>query len=318
MFAQSQASPTNWIGPDGNYPSNWDYVAQNQINSSNVQNLQVSWIYPVAPAPSAYGQTTGNDIVVTPVVVDGISYVITEYHVLIAQNLENGAVVWQTSLPLQNFTGEETLWDADYGNPAGNITGHYHGLWYSSHIMNQPLIWVESNNDTVYAYNALTGDFVLKIPTVLPNTIPGNYGLYGTQSGTLLIDYQRNLVIVGSRGTESDAMGRGYFAAYLVNSTQPTLIWRTFIIPPQNGDDPSWDISSVQNMSYAYIFNGTGAINLKTLPNSTLYQLLYGDWGNFGFNGTNSLRRRQYCMGRIVGNERKFWSRVRGNRTAWG
>ena len=37
-----------------------------------------------------------------------------------------------------------------------------------------------------------------------------------------------------------------------------------------------------------YIFNGTGAINLKTLPNSTIHQLLYADWGNFGFNGTYS------------------------------
>jgi outer membrane protein assembly factor BamB len=289
VFGQSQTGTVNWVGPDGNYPNNWDYVAQNQLNSGNVQNLQVSWIYPIAPAPAAYGGTTGNDIVITPVVVDGISYVITDYHLLIAQDLKDGTIVWQQELPIQNFTGLETLWDSDYGNVAGNITGHYHGLWYSSHILGQPLIWLETNNNTLYAYNALTGDFVLKIPTILPyQNIPGNFGLYGTQSRSVLIDDQRDIVLVGSGGTESDAMGRGFFEAYYVNSTTPTLLWRSFIIPPQDGSDPNWGISSVQNMSYAYMFNGTAAINLKTLPNSTLEQMLYGDWGNFGYNGTYS------------------------------
>ncbi|MFI5450318.1 MAG: hypothetical protein ACHQ03_11210 [Candidatus Bathyarchaeia archaeon] len=286
--AQSQTG-VNWIGPDGNYPNNWDYVAQNQLNSATVKNLQISWIYSVPQAPAAYGATTGNDIVITPVVVNGISYVITDYHLLIAQNLKDGTIIWQKELPLQNFTGLETLWDADFGNVAGNITGHYHGLWYSSNILNKPLIWLESNNDTVYAYNALTGDFVLKIPTLLPfEKVPGNFGIYGTQSRSVLIDDQHGIILVGSGGTESDAMGRGYFEAYNVTANPPTRMWRSFIIPPQDGTNPSWDISSVQNMTYAYIFNGTAAIDLKSLPNSTLYQMLYGDWGNFGNNGTYS------------------------------
>ena len=287
--AQSQSGTVNWIGPDGNYPNNWDYVAQNQINSGNVQSLQISWVYPIGPAPASYGATTGNDVVITPIVVDGISYVITDYHLLIAENVKFGTVIWQRELPVQNFTGLETLWDADFGNVAGNITGHYHGLWYSTHIRSTPLIWLETNNDTLYAYNALTGDFVLKIPTLNPfEKVPGNFGIYGTQSRSVLIDDQHGIILVGSGGTESDAMGRGYFEAFDVNANPPKLIWRSFIIPPQDGSDPNWDISSVANMSYAYIFNGTGAINLKTLPNSTLHQLLYADWGNFGNNGTYS------------------------------
>src|SRR5579872_4100830 len=93
--AQSQNGTVNWVGPNGNYPSNWDYVSQNQINSGNVQNLQIGWVYPIAPAPASYGATTGNDVVITPVVVNGISYVITDYHLLIAQNVRDGTIVWQ-------------------------------------------------------------------------------------------------------------------------------------------------------------------------------------------------------------------------------
>ena len=279
----------NWFGPNGNYPFNWDYADQSQITSANVQNLQISWVYPVPAGPSVYGQTTGNDIVVTPVVVNGISYVITDYHLLIAQNLKDGAIVWERQLPTQTFKGLETLWDAEFGNIGGNITGHYHGLWYSSSILHQPLIWLETNNNTVYAYNALNGDPALKIPTFLAGEkIPGNYGLYGTQSRSLLIDDQRGILLVGSGGEESSAAGRGYFAAYDVSTTPPKLMWRSFIHGPQDGSDPKWAVSSVANMSYAYIFDGTAAVNLKTLPNSTLYQVLYRDWGNFGFNGTHS------------------------------
>src|SRR5207249_7100249 len=63
---------------------------------------------------------------------------------------------------------------------------------------------------------------------------------------------------------------------------------RTFLVPPQDGSDPNWSIKSVQNMSHAYIFDGQKAVDLKALSPSQLNAMLFRDWGNFGFNGTNS------------------------------
>jgi len=67
-----------WNGVDGNYPLNWDYSPQTQFGASNVQNLQVSWIYPVPSSPGAYGPID-DGVVITPIVVSGISYVVTNY-----------------------------------------------------------------------------------------------------------------------------------------------------------------------------------------------------------------------------------------------
>ncbi len=291
LAQQNSQSPVQWNGPDGNYPFNWDYVNQSVINPSNAQNLQVNWIWPVPTAPLSYAGSSGADIVVTPVVVDGISYEITEYHLLIAQNLATGSIIWEKALPPLSFKNLETIWDAA-SPPPNNITGHYHAIWYTSKVLGGPSLWLETNNDTIYAFNALTGDLSLKLDT-LPFgnlNVPGNFGLYGTQSGNLLIDEGTGTLMIGARCTESAACARGFFAGYDLNQNPPKRLWQTFIIPPQDGSDPNWDISSVQSMSYAWIFNPTNgsAVNLKTLSPAEQHTLLYGDWGNFGFNGTKS------------------------------
>src|SRR2546427_13002287 len=51
LAQQSSSEATQWNGPMGNYPFNWDYSAQTQISAANVQNLQVSWIFPIPAAP---------------------------------------------------------------------------------------------------------------------------------------------------------------------------------------------------------------------------------------------------------------------------
>ncbi len=291
VLAQQNPSSAQWNGPDGNFPFNWDYVNQSQITPSNAQNLQVSWIWPVPTVPAQYAGTTGADVVVTPVVIDGISYDITEYHLLIAQNLATGSIIWQKSLPALSFKNLATIWDAA-SPPPNNITGHYHAIFYTSKVLGGPSLWLETNNDTIYAFNALTGDLRLKLDTLPAGNlnVPGNFGMYGTQSGNLLVDEDTGTLLIGSRCTESAACGRGFFAGYNLNVSPPKLLWQTFTIPPQDGSNPNWDISSVQNMSYAWIFNGAdgSAVDLKALSPTQQHSLLYADWGNFGFNGTRS------------------------------
>lgn len=266
---------------------NWNYNNQSTINSNNAQNLQVSWIFPIPAAPLAYsGGELPAEGVIEPVLINsGIAYFITNWHRVYALSASDGAVLWYKDLPV-NFS-------AIPGEDISEAVGHYHMIWFTTHIMSQPLVWVVSNDFHIFALNALTGDIIeefqpINQTNIAPGSIPGNYGIYDALGNSIVVDDQRGILLFGPGDTEGSDAGRGFIEAWNVNTTSPTLMWRQYIIPPQNGADPSWDISDVANMSYAYIFNGTGAVNLKTLPASTLNSTLYNDWGGFGFNGTNS------------------------------
>src|SRR5438445_13609302 len=135
----SPATFAPWNGVEGNYPFNWAYNPQTQITPSNVQNLQVSWIYPIAPSPAAYaaeGALLGppNGVSITPIIVNGISYVITNYHLVLAQNAKDGSIICQKELPSLKFK--------DFNNflPGNNITGHYHAIWYTTQLRVQPMV----------------------------------------------------------------------------------------------------------------------------------------------------------------------------------
>jgi glucose dehydrogenase len=272
------AAGTNWLS-GGNYPYDWNYNNQTVINTGNVQNLQLSWVFPLPSAPAPYQADNG---VIEPVLVyQGVAYFITNWHRVYALSASNGQVLWYKDLPL-NFSASEDLYE-------GN--GHYHMIWFSTQILNQPLVWIVANDFHVFALNALTGDIKMEWQPVnesllQPGAIPGNYGNYASLGNGLIIDDKRGIVMFGPGDTEGTEAGRGFWEAYNVSTGTPQLMWRDFIMPPQDGSDPGWSLSSVNNMTNAYIFNGTGAVNLKSLSQSQLNATLYDDWGNLGWNGT--------------------------------
>jgi hypothetical protein len=280
VVAQTPPPSTPWTGVDGAFPSNWDYSNQTQINSGNVQNLQVSWVVPIPNAPAPYSADDDEGVIITPIVVSGIAYMVTNYHLLLALDAASGKIIWQQELPLLSFASVD---------PYSNLTGHYHAIWYTPSVRGVPLIWVYANNYSIFAFNALNGDLNLEFPVINWATpVPGNFGYYGTITPTLDIDNNRGVLIAGMAVNEGDSAGRGFYQAFNITTTPPTPMWRDYTMPPQDGSDPTWSLSSVNNMTYAYIFNGTGAVNLKNLSPAQLNATLYDDWGNAGFNGTNS------------------------------
>src|SRR5437870_11852112 len=91
VFGQAGTQGTDWAGVSGNYPFNFDYSSQTQITPQNVQNLQISWLYPVPPAPAYYKGDEG--IVHTPIVVNGISYAVFCLKKKIIQNIRYGNII---------------------------------------------------------------------------------------------------------------------------------------------------------------------------------------------------------------------------------
>jgi outer membrane protein assembly factor BamB len=287
--SSSSDTSVNWTGPDGNFPLNWSNDNQTTINSQNVNQLQAEWTFPIPAAPEGQVQSA-EGAMVTPLVYEGIVYSVTNWGRVYALNLENGDDVWYVDLPLMD--NYSLYLQPSVPGPLGLPLGHYHSIFLTTDIWGEPLIWVISNTYQVFALKATTGDIVMDfnpfISDRLAGTIQKNYGLYDVDTPNILIDQEHDVLMFSPSVTEGDSAGRGFLEAWNITTPTPKFLWRTYIIPPQDGSDPNWSLDSVENMSYAYIFNGTAAINLKTLPSNQLSSMLYGDWGDFGFNGTNS------------------------------
>ena len=268
-----------WNGPMANYPFNWNNSPQGQISPANVQNLQLSWVFPIPAAPPG---VTQQGTTVTPLIINGIAYTVTNFNLLLAMDAKNGKIIWQVNVAKLNQTG--------FPKPVAG--SHYHSLYYTSKVRGVPLIWVSANYHAIYAFNALTGDVNLAFDSHIGDPgVPGNFGNYGAGGHAwMAIDERRGIFVIGNAGSEGTSAGRGYFQGYDITQTPPTLLWRTFIMPPQDGSDPTWSIKSVANMSNAWIFDAPDktAVDLKSLPQSQVQSMLNNDWGNFGFNGTRS------------------------------
>jgi glucose dehydrogenase len=288
--AAASSNGGDWTGENGPYPYNWDFSNQTQITPQNAANLQLKWIFPM-PAPPANCIRCGG-LVLTPIVVGGIAYGITDSQYIFALNAATGGVLWTKQLPIPTYGGivSYSNYAAKGPYPASpGIQGHYHSFWYTTQVRGQPLIWIAANNYTVYAFNANTGTQVLKFNLINPNDkVPGNFGLYVSIVPQMVIDQKNGIAVFGVDVSEGTTAGRGFFAGYDVTTDPPKQLWTQFVIPPQDGSDPNWGINSVKGMDYAYTFDGAKQIDLKALPSDQLTTMLQGDWGKFNFDGTRS------------------------------
>lgn len=286
--AAAASSSHDWKGPDNNFPLNWNYDNQTAIDSQNVAQLQVKWTFPVPSAPT--GEiSTAEGVMVTPLIYQGYVFAVTNWNRVYALNAENGDVLWQVDLPI--MTNYSTYLQPSVPGPLGLPLGHYHAIYVTTRVWGEPLVWVVSNTYQVFALKATTGDVVLDFNPFISDRqtgIAGSYGLYDEDTPNILLDQAHGILLFSPSATEGDSAGRGFVEGWSLATRTPQFLWRTYVIPPQDGSDPSWSLDSVMSMSHAYIFNGTGAVDLKALPYSELSSALGGDWGDFGFNGTNS------------------------------
>ncbi|MDA4116780.1 MAG: hypothetical protein OK455_00350, partial [Thaumarchaeota archaeon] len=288
----------NWASPNGN-AFNQDYNPQNQINSSNAQNLGLSWLFPLPIHPTALLSVAGGlGVDSAPLIVNGTVYATTQYGQVFALNAANGNVVWTDVLPL---TPNSTL-----GLGAGVLSLHLHdgNQQFTTKLFgNTPTYWVAAPNYKDYAINALNGKYELNFSVFTGiNTVAGNNpnAVYSSISN-LLVDQNKGVLISSIESGSSAATGRCFYRGWNILVSPPQLMWTAFCTPPQPGSnipvDPTWTIKQVNNMTGAEIFYpgpayngggsipGTAEVNLKTLSASQLNATLYDDWGQ-GHQGT--------------------------------
>src|SRR6266571_4005160 len=84
------ALEANWASPDGN-ALNQNYNPQTQVNSSNVQYLGLSWLFPLPTHPTALlNVAAGLGVDSVPMIINGTIYLVTQADQAFALNAANG------------------------------------------------------------------------------------------------------------------------------------------------------------------------------------------------------------------------------------
>ncbi|MDA4118235.1 MAG: PQQ-binding-like beta-propeller repeat protein [Thaumarchaeota archaeon] len=293
----SAASPltqaeANWAATNGN-AFNWDYNPQNQINSSNIQNLGLNWLFPLPIHPTALLDVAGGlGVDTAPLIINGTVYFITQAMQIFALNAANGNVLWTTVLPIfPNSTASHGV----------TLSLHTHDgdVAFTTSLFNHtPTFWLSASDQKVYALNALTGKIILNFTDFTGCvTIAGNNPncVEGGTPTNLLVDQQRGIVITSVMSGSAANTGRCMYRGWNILVNPPTLMWTAFCTPPQPGGNlplnPNWDAQQIATMKNALIFKGAGPdspggyggantiVDLKALSPAVLNSTLYDDWG---------------------------------------
>ena len=212
------------------------YSSLDQINTSNVQQLQPQFIF----SPG------GTGLQVTPVVVDGVMYV-TGGSQTCALNARTGSSIWCTPRTNGLGSGGDQKSQAKTSTPKGPNRGVA--------LLGDRVFYV-SDDAFLVCLNRLTGAVMWSQP--LPEA--GAIGEYYNSSAPLVAG---DLVISGVAG--GDAPIRGFLAAY--HATTGELAWRVYTIPkPGEPGAETWTGRALPTGG-----GGTWATGSYDVETSTLY-----------------------------------------------
>ncbi len=198
--AGQTSNGASWVDYGGG-PENLQYSPLNQINKSNVQNLEQAWFYPTG-IPHAFN----------PVVVDGVMYVLGKQNTIVALDATTGKEIWSHT--------------AD-GPPADRGINY----WESKDRSDRRLIFTvnndlqEVNAKTGVTINTFGNDGKVNLKEGLgrdPKTIAR------IQSGTPGHVFE-NLILLGSATGEGFGSPPGDLRAFDVLSGK--LVWQFHTVP---------------------------------------------------------------------------------------
>lgn len=226
----------NWAAYQGG-PSRNQFKAFDEINSSNVHQLEKAWEYASNGDDDLLGQIQCN-----PLIIDGILYGTSPGLKLFALNASNGEEIW-------TFDPSKYV-DEQYG------TGVNRGLSHWSGEGSNRILYTVGPN--LFAVNTQTGTPILSfgnqgvvnLKKGLGRNIDKTY--YGNNSpGTLY----KNLLIVGGRTSEGADHAPGHIRAYNVLTGALTWIFHT-IPPPGAYGSETWPDSAYWKSGGANAWSG--------------------------------------------------------------
>ena len=198
----AEKEPHNWLTYGGTYKA-WRYSPLDQINRGNVRKLAPVWALQV-------GELTGG-IQSTPLVADGVMYLIGP---------------WNRIFALDAATGEE-IWHYYYPKPK-NVT--FYGTWNRGLAIGHGLVFIGTMDNHLLALDAKRGREVWKVEIEDADQCGCNI------TGAPLV--VKDKVITGVSG--GDSAHRGYLDAYDVKTGRRA--WRFWTIPgPGEPGHETWE-----------------------------------------------------------------------------
>jgi len=210
------AAETGWPVYGGDL-GNTRYSTLDQINTRNVAKLVQAWVFDTRPSTD---RAAPRPVQVTPLVVNGVMYVVTAHQSLVALDPETGKQIW-------TFTHKHTgrpprgvaYWGGDKDNPPRILFGTFDGF----------LLAVNAKNGQAIPGFGNEGEIDLKVGMKDMARFPNNhYGLSGAP-----VVY-KNVVVTGSHTQDSPGLGsKGDARGWDVRTGK--LLW-TFHSVPQPGE----------------------------------------------------------------------------------
>ena len=192
---RAMQNPNNWAHPRGAY-NNQGYSALNQINTSNVKNLKMAWMF-------STGVNRGHEG--APLVIDGVMYLHTAFpNNIYAFDLNNDQKILWSYFPKQDPSTQAVMCCDNVNRGLGFGDGK---------------IYLQQNNGVLVALNAKTGEVVWQVQVNDPKT-----GATNTNAPQIIKDK----VLTGCAGGEFGV--RCFMAAYYLKDG--ALAWKAYSTGP--------------------------------------------------------------------------------------
>lgn len=200
----SGATRSDWPHYGGTQLS-WRYSALDQINTGNVKNLTPAWIFQTGD----YAENLHS----TPIVVDGVIYLITARAQVFALNAATGAEIWHYRYsPGRVLAGSQADFVQNRGVAVGNGK-----------------VFFGTKDNSLVALDQKTGRELWKVSVDDPKQCGCNI-----TAAPLLV---KDKIIVGGNG--GDEAHRGYLTAFYAATGR--VAWRWYVIPaPGEKGNDTW------------------------------------------------------------------------------
>ncbi|HUP13151.1 MAG TPA: hypothetical protein VM187_13080, partial [Niastella sp.] len=219
----NSADKYNSWGVYGGSPENIKYSALNQINTDNVKKLKLAWEYSSGQASA----TNTTDMKTNAIVVDGVLYGLNPQLRLFALDAATGKEKWVYDPGTVPEKGKNIG-----RGPFASSTKISRGVaFYRGAADDQRILYTPGGGHVLYCINALTG----KIISSLGNNgmvdlheglgIKNEYDLHISNTSPGII--YKDLIILGSRLSESAKSAPGHIRAYDVHTGKQRWIFHT-------------------------------------------------------------------------------------------
>jgi alcohol dehydrogenase (cytochrome c) len=188
------ATQADW-GHYGGTPFAWRYSALEQVNTANVGRLVPAWIFQTGD--------TADGLISTPLVVDGVMYVVTPRDWVYALEAATGKLVWEYRYP----------------KPETMLAGGFAVQQSRGVAIAANRVYLGTNDNYLVALDRATGKPVWKVNVDDVKQCGCSISAAPLVAG--------DKVIVG--GTGGDSAHRGYLTAY--DARTGRFAWRWYVIP---------------------------------------------------------------------------------------